>query len=163
MLSGMTLHVKPFAPARSSVTVFLLGSMRAIAAFAEIAAGAPFSARLMNCALLMPPWARPRDGTSSVPTSTPHSTEGGHAAFLPWGPVSPILSRGRPAGKAPPATAAPHSVAALELPFLDRRAAPRRVRRFLLFPDRGFVAPPLYLVLDRSLPLDGARYHFVVG
>src|SRR5258708_6255659 len=56
-----------------------------------------------------------------------------------------------------PATATPDSAAALELPFLDRRAAPGRVRRFLVFPDRGFAARPQYLLWDNTLPVDGTR------
>jgi len=56
-----------------------------------------------------------------------------------------------------PATATPDSVAALELPFLARRAAPGRVRRFLVFPDRGFRTRPQYLLWDSTLPVDGTR------
>lgn len=62
-----------------------------------------------------------------------------------------------------PATAAPDSAAALELPFLDRRAPPGKVRRFLVFPDRGFVARPQYLLWDNTLPVNGARSDLGLG
>src|SRR2546425_10592689 len=68
--SGMIEQVNPLEPGRTSMVIFFAASIRTIAAFAEIAAGAPPWAAWMDCgAVIIAAWAGTSAGSSSAGTS----------------------------------------------------------------------------------------------